>query len=125
MCILGEKCHRCRCSSPERWCPTLQSCSINGICNKLLAALNTRTTSTAASTPATKAYISPVDTSPPKLTLLGSGKGAITSTGAVIMLDNVTWNAEWADPGATALDAVDGNLTRLVQSFGAGELFGH
>eukprot|EP00878_Enallax_costatus_P029067 GHUV01031454.1.p1 GENE.GHUV01031454.1~~GHUV01031454.1.p1 ORF type:complete len:208 (-),score=19.07 GHUV01031454.1:247-870(-) len=36
------------------------------------------------------------------------------------MMDNVTWKSTWADPGASAFDAVDGNLTANIQSYGAG-----
>lgn len=38
------------------------------------------------------------------------------------MMDNVLWNTDWQDPGATAVDAVDGDLSASIQSFGAGEL---
>jgi zinc transporter 1/2/3 len=65
-------------------------------------------------------YVPPVDKTPPKLTLLGSGRAAVTSTGAAIMMDNVTWKAVWSDPGAAAFDAVDGDLSGAIQSFGAG-----
>lgn len=37
------------------------------------------------------------------------------------MVDTITWNAIWQDPGATAIDAVDGNVTSRVQSLGVGE----
>jgi hypothetical protein len=40
-------------------------------------------------------------------------------------MDTVAWRSEWVDAGATAVDAVDGNLTSMVQSFGAGESFLH
>jgi hypothetical protein len=36
------------------------------------------------------------------------------------MLDTVTFRSPWVDPGATAFDQVDGNLTSSIQSFGAG-----
>lgn len=65
-------------------------------------------------------YIPPVDKTPPKLKLLGSGTAAISATGAVIMMDNVTWKSTWTDPGASAIDAVDGDLSSSVQSYGAG-----
>lgn len=37
------------------------------------------------------------------------------------MMDKLTWNSEWQDPGATAVDAVDGDLSATIQSFGAGK----
>ena len=66
------------------------------------------------------AYVPPVDKTPPKLRLLGSGSAAITPTGAAIMIDTVVWNADWRDPGATATDTVDGDVTSRVQSLGVG-----
>lgn len=36
------------------------------------------------------------------------------------MLDTVVFRSTWVDPGATAFDQVDGNLTSSIQSFGAG-----
>jgi hypothetical protein len=33
---------------------------------------------------------------------------------------NATWKSFWQDPGASAVDAVDGDLTGSIQSFGAG-----
>jgi hypothetical protein len=38
----------------------------------------------------------------------------------MLMMDNITWNAAWSDPGATATDDVDGNLTTSIQTFGVG-----
>lgn len=37
-----------------------------------------------------------------------------------MLMVNVTWKSVWQDPGATAVDAVDGDLTGSIQSFGAG-----
>lgn len=42
------------------------------------------------------------------------------SAGAAIMMDDVVWMSTWQDPGASAMDAVDGNLSAAIQSFGAG-----
>jgi zinc transporter 1/2/3 len=36
------------------------------------------------------------------------------------MLDTVPFRSPWVDPGATAFDLVDGNLTSSIQSYGAG-----
>jgi hypothetical protein len=33
---------------------------------------------------------------------------------------NVTWKSAWQDPGATAVDEVDGDLSGSIQSFGSG-----
>lgn len=65
-------------------------------------------------------FVPPPDKTPPRLKLLGTGTPAITASGAIIMLENATWGTRWTDPGATAHDAVDGNLTDAIQSFGAG-----
>jgi zinc transporter 1/2/3 len=35
------------------------------------------------------------------------------------MLDTVLFQSTWSDPGATAWDDVDGNLTSVIQTFGA------
>jgi hypothetical protein len=67
-------------------------------------------------------YVPPADKTPPRIKLLGSGTAAVTTSGAIIMVEEVPWRREWVDAGATAIDAVDGNLTSMVQSFGAGEL---
>ena len=108
---------------PERWCADLNACSNTGRCNALLASLAAAGPAAGAPAPAPAApvYVPPVDKTPPKLKLLGGGTAAITPSGAAIMMDNVTWNAAWADPGATAMDAVDGNVTSRIQSLGVGE----
>ncbi|EFJ49748.1 hypothetical protein VOLCADRAFT_89514 [Volvox carteri f. nagariensis] len=59
------------------------------------------------------------DTLPPVITLLGSGKLALTPSGAAVMIDSVLVGSEWTDPGATVWDAVDGDLTAMLQTFGA------
>lgn len=106
---------------PERWCPELLACSVQGLCLKGLSSTSCTagTASTTATTPV-RAFVPPADTTPPKLVLLGSGRAALTATGAVVLMVNVTWNAAWQDPGATAVDAIDGDLTSSIQSFGAG-----
>ena len=67
-----------RCSPPERWCEKegLAACSMKGLCSQGLAALG----STSGQAAAAK-YVPPVDKTPPKLRLLGSGMAAITATG--------------------------------------------
>lgn len=64
----------------------------------------------------------PVDTTPPRLTLLGSGVRGISPLGEPVMLDDVPYGMAWTDPGVTASD-VDAfgatlNLTTSVQRFG-------
>jgi zinc transporter 1/2/3 len=36
------------------------------------------------------------------------------------MIDTVAYKSVWRDPGATAIDAVDGDLSASIQSFGVG-----
>jgi hypothetical protein len=117
-----------RCPAPERWCPELSQCSVRGLCNALLASLESSAIKSAAITSAGGAaeaaasfYVPPLDKTPPKLRLLGNGTAALTPSGAALMLDNVTWNAEWVDPGATAMDAIDGDVTGRIQRLGVGE----
>lgn len=120
-----------RCDTAERWCHDLNVCSNKGRCNALLASLGavsagSGTASSSASrgsaAPAAPvAFVPVVDKVPPRLRLLGGGVAAVTPTGAAIMMDNVTWNADWRDPGATAADAVDGDVTDRIQSLGVGE----
>jgi hypothetical protein len=108
----------CRCAAPERWCADLSSCSYKGVCSKALAAAmgsSTSTSSTAAR------YVPPVDKTPPQLKLLGTGTAAVTASGAIMLMEDVPWRSSWEDAGATAIDAVDGNLTSRVQAFGAGK----
>ncbi|GIM03190.1 hypothetical protein Vretimale_7995 [Volvox reticuliferus] len=59
------------------------------------------------------------DTIPPVITLLGSGQLALTPKGVAVMIDDVEVGSVWTDPGATAWDAVDGDLTAMLQRFGA------
>jgi hypothetical protein len=75
-----------------------------------------------STTSSTARYMPPVDKTPPQLKLLGNGTAAVTPTGAIIVMESVAWRSNWEDAGATAVDAVDGNLTSRVQSFGAGVL---
>lgn len=102
-----------RCAGGERWCASLQACSTGGLC---LA----RTTSTAPAAAPPPVYKPPADTTPPVLTLRGSGLLAITARGISVMIDEVQWRSAWSDPGATAVDNVDGNVSSQVQSYGAG-----
>jgi len=113
-----------RCRSPERWCEVeagLTQCSSMGLCSKALSGLGAASSSTSSKAAAAAAvYVPPVDRTPPRLRLLGSGTAAMTAAGAMLMIDNITWNAAWSDPGATATDDVDGNLTTSIQTFGVG-----
>ncbi|KXZ41637.1 hypothetical protein GPECTOR_350g101 [Gonium pectorale] len=59
------------------------------------------------------------DTLPPVISMLGNGAPAVSSTGQAVMLDTVIVGSNWTDPGATATDATDGNLTSLLQAYGS------
>ncbi|GLI62029.1 hypothetical protein VaNZ11_004606, partial [Volvox africanus] len=59
------------------------------------------------------------DTLPPVISLLGPGQLALTPRGVAVMIDNVEVGSVWTDPGATAWDANDGDLTAMLQRFGA------
>jgi len=114
-----------RCAGVERWCENIKACSVQGVCSAVLTQLSTIGSTTSASTPsagrpAAKAAPTMVDISPPSITILGNGTSAVTATGAVLMLDRATWNTKWRDPGVTAHDDVDGDVTARISSFGAG-----
>ncbi|GIL51198.1 hypothetical protein Vafri_7273 [Volvox africanus] len=59
------------------------------------------------------------DTLPPVISLMGTGQLALTPRGVAVMIDNVEVGSVWTDPGATAWDAIDGDLTAMLQRFGA------
>eukprot|EP00879_Flechtneria_rotunda_P033240 GHRR01036794.1.p1 GENE.GHRR01036794.1~~GHRR01036794.1.p1 ORF type:complete len:1082 (+),score=385.26 GHRR01036794.1:389-3247(+) len=107
-----------RCQPPEKWCPNVDACSTQGLCLRSIAAGTTNKPAT--STSAASAYVPATDKTPPLLTLLGKGTAAVTATGAALMLDSVVWNSRWTDPGATAFDMVDGDLSASIQSYGVG-----
>ncbi|KAK3258920.1 hypothetical protein CYMTET_32060 [Cymbomonas tetramitiformis] len=67
-------------------------------------------------------YIPPEDTTPPVMSFLGDGQLGITTSGTPLMIHVLVLGQEeaWLDPGVTAQDAVEGNLTALVGAFGAG-----
>lgn len=122
-----------RCASPEKWCPDLLACSVQGLCLKGFTATGSSSSSTTSTSTATsssvasttaatpvRTFVPPADTAPPKLVLQGTGRAAVTATGSAVLMANVTWKSVWSDPGATAVDAVDGDLTASIQSFGAG-----
>jgi hypothetical protein len=118
-------CHAaCRCAAPERWCPDLSACSVQGLCMRALTGggpgSSSAASGAAAAPPLPPVFVAPVDKAPPKLVLLGNGSAAVTATGAAVLMVNVTWKSAWTDPGATATDAVDGDLSDSIQSFGAG-----
>ena len=57
-------------------------------------------------------FVVEVDTVPPVITVLGSGERGATPSGVPIMSEYLLIGAAWTDSGATALDDVDGDLTR-------------
>jgi zinc transporter 1/2/3 len=94
-----------RCSPPERWCERegLTACSMKGLCSRGLAALGSTGGQAAASIVAAMKYVPPVDRTPPKLRLLGSGVAAITATGkqnATLDREGQQQMATWAVAGA-------------------------
>ncbi|KAK9816871.1 hypothetical protein WJX72_006349 [[Myrmecia] bisecta] len=62
------------------------------------------------------------DTTPPVINITrasSSDQDSITSTGARVMITIVLVGSSYQDAGATAFDAVDGNLTSQLGTFGA------
>eukprot|EP00798_Chlamydomonas_sp_ICE-L_P004363 gene4363-14486_t len=58
-----------------------------------------------------------------RITLLGTGRSALSSTGETVMIDEIPFDFNWEDTGATAIGYPYGNpvdITASVTSFGAG-----
>ncbi|KAK3250155.1 hypothetical protein CYMTET_40451 [Cymbomonas tetramitiformis] len=68
--------------------------------------------------PVVEEYIPEPDTEPPSITLRGDGQLGVTTDGTMIMIHYVVLNSDFEVPGADAEDAVDGNLTSHVASYG-------
>eukprot|EP00854_Cymbomonas_tetramitiformis_P013447 gene13447-15891_t len=111
-----------RCPAPSYYCPDLGLCAecdvpafggnISCLC---LSALVAETDTVAE-------YTSPVqdDTAPPRIVLTVGSEGipAATSSGEYVVVHHVEMLQMWEDPGYSASDTVDGNLTAAVTVFG-------
>eukprot|EP00798_Chlamydomonas_sp_ICE-L_P008476 gene8476-4837_t len=109
-----------RCLEPERWCPALDpaGCSYFGRC----ISLGEGSISDGYSQGVTATAIV-IGTALPRVTLLGTGQAALTSTGETVMIDEIPFDSKWKDPGATAIGypyGVPVDITASVTSFGAG-----
>eukprot|EP00798_Chlamydomonas_sp_ICE-L_P008501 gene8501-4860_t len=109
-----------RCLEPERWCPALDpaGCSYFG----RYISLGEGSISDGYSQGVTATAIV-IGTTLPRVTLLGTGQAALTSTGETMMLDEIPFDSKWVDPGATAIGYPYGepvDITASVTSFGAG-----
>ena len=94
------------CPAPEHTCPGSLVCSVLGTC--VLLPLG------AGAVAAVAAVAAAPDTTPPTITLRGPG---VVDTASGVMVTNATVGQSFADPGATAMDNVDGDITsRMLAS---------
>eukprot|EP00798_Chlamydomonas_sp_ICE-L_P030221 gene30221-35209_t len=109
-----------RCPAPERWCPALNSagCSYFGRCIPL---------GDGSISDGYSKGVRPTDvvigSTLPRIILLGTGRSALTSTGETVMIDEIPFNFNWEEPGATAIGYPNGkpvDITASITSFGAG-----
>eukprot|EP00798_Chlamydomonas_sp_ICE-L_P011238 gene11238-18863_t len=109
-----------RCPEPERWCPALDpaGCSYFGRC----IPLGDGSISDGYSKGVRPTSIV-IGSTLPRITLLGTGRSALSSTGETVMIDEIPFDFNWKDPGATAIGYPYGepvDITVFVTSFGAG-----
>ena len=57
-----------------------------------------------------------VDTTPPRITVLGKGSAGVSPQGEPLMIDSVMFASDWSDPGATASDVNELGVTVSVAS---------
>ncbi|KAK3262154.1 hypothetical protein CYMTET_28973 [Cymbomonas tetramitiformis] len=89
----------------------------NVSCACLEVGIILKATDGAAST--VESFTPEADDESPVLRLRGEGTLAVTEAGILTMEDMLLVGEAWTDPGAAALDAVDGDLTDKVLGFGA------
>lgn len=113
------------CGSDEWLCPGVLpvQCSQSGACLTTAAAALLGVHSSSGSAEATQSsYQPPVDTAPPVITLLGEPpahqRAVSPSTGNAIVITSHTAGVPYEDPGATAHDFVDGDLTDALAANG-------
>lgn len=99
--------------------------NITGL-SALQAVGSTVIVSLGSNAPALPSNVPPVDTSPPRISLLGNGTRFLDTSGHSVMLDLVEFSSVWMDPGATALDlnayGIQVNLTSALQRFGSAKV---
>ena len=115
-------------SSGEAWCYSLRRCSVALQC----VAVNLRPTGGTGSsnggssgggsggaTPNRPLVVAAKDTTPPRISVQGTGATGLNPQGEAVMVDSVLFASDWADPGATASDVnelgVTVNVTSRVQ----------
>ncbi|KAL0020772.1 hypothetical protein WJX77_012245 [Trebouxia sp. C0004] len=98
------------CIAPERFCSASCQCSTLTVCLPATSICASATTAAAA------------DTTAPIITvLLNSMSGNATSAaGQLLVVTKVYVGSTYTDPGATATDNVDGNITSRLTTYGVG-----
>jgi hypothetical protein len=108
---------RALCEPPSFVCPGTQSCAAceGGACLCWVTVEEELNTETAV---VVEEYVPPVDTTPPVITMsLGDGRWATSPDGSTFVFHVVSQHGVFVDPGATAADDEDGELT--VSAYGA------
>ena len=99
------------CPGSETRCPDTAACSTSSLCLPSFEATND----------AVEVYVPPVDTVAPQLTPMLAGEDTLLfneAGGWLIAETRVLVGSAYVDSGATADDAVDGNLTASVSQYG-------
>ncbi|KAL0020782.1 hypothetical protein WJX79_001465 [Trebouxia sp. C0005] len=98
------------CSTPEHFCSATCRCSTLTVCLSATSICSSTTTAAAA------------DTTAPIITVLlnSMSVNATTAAGQLLVVTTVYVGTTYIDPGATATDNVDGNITSRLTTYGVG-----
>jgi hypothetical protein len=106
------------CPLPELTCAATRACSVLGSCNPQMLSALSPFAQPAAQPASTSAVPATLDAVPPVITLLGAGSQFVTPEGATVLLQTVIVGAVFKDPGAAAVDAVEGDVSSRVVATG-------
>ena len=101
------------CPPPEATCRSTKRCSILGSCQPQVLAALSAFSQQALQLPATAKAVT-VDTVAPVITLRGVGTWSTSADGNTILLQTAVVGARFQDPGADAVDDVEGNISSRV-----------
>jgi hypothetical protein len=101
------------CPPPELTCAVTRACSVLGSCNPQMLSALSPLSQPAAQLTTTASSVTP-DAVPPVITLLGAGSQFVTPEGATVLLQTVIVGSVFQDPGASAVDAVEGDISSRV-----------
>ncbi|KAK3279832.1 hypothetical protein CYMTET_12304 [Cymbomonas tetramitiformis] len=112
------------CPSPSYACPdtapvVCASCVVDAANAAKISCLCLAAVDTEAEAAAVEEYVPPEDITAPVITLVtGDGQAALTSSGTFIVIHRLYVGAVWAQPGFSAADDIDGDLTAMVTHYG-------